>query len=185
MYGWEQCKKNITKMALLWDLQLSNGNWPPFCKGLVGDHCRDCSTCILAYMDSRGWGAPTPCAQFSSNLFSSNLLSSNFFRPIHFVQSYQVRLGQIRFSQYRLGLVSIGQVWLVQVRLGLDKNRRTKIGWTKSGSTRPPHLYIYKYIYSRNSPLRRPFPSPPGVPPSAEIFFRAPWVPHLGSLRRR
>ena len=31
-----------------------------FCKGWVSDHCRDRSICILAYMDSRGWGAPTP-----------------------------------------------------------------------------------------------------------------------------
>ena len=31
-----------------------------FYKGWVGDHCRDRSICILAYMDSRGWGSPTP-----------------------------------------------------------------------------------------------------------------------------
>ena len=28
-----------------------------FCKGWVGDHCRNHSICIIAYMDSRG---PTP-----------------------------------------------------------------------------------------------------------------------------
>ena len=31
-----------------------------FCKGWVGDHCRDRSICIMAYMDSRGWGEPIP-----------------------------------------------------------------------------------------------------------------------------
>ena len=31
-----------------------------FCKGWVGDHCRDRSICIMAYIDSRGWGEPTP-----------------------------------------------------------------------------------------------------------------------------
>ena len=33
---------------------------PSFCKGWVGDHCRDHSICIMAYMDSRGWGELTP-----------------------------------------------------------------------------------------------------------------------------
>ena len=31
-----------------------------FCKGWVSDHCCDRSICILAYMDSTGWVAPTP-----------------------------------------------------------------------------------------------------------------------------
>ena len=31
-----------------------------FCKGWVGDHCRDRSIHFMAYMASRGWGKPTP-----------------------------------------------------------------------------------------------------------------------------
>ena len=31
-----------------------------FCKGWVGDHCRNRSICSMAYMYSRGWGEPTP-----------------------------------------------------------------------------------------------------------------------------
>ena len=31
-----------------------------FCKGWIGNHCRDRSISIMAYMDSRGWGEPTP-----------------------------------------------------------------------------------------------------------------------------
>ena len=31
-----------------------------FCTGWVSDHCRDLSISNMAYMDSRGWGAPTP-----------------------------------------------------------------------------------------------------------------------------
>ena len=31
-----------------------------FCKGWVGDQCRDCSMCIMIYMDSRDWGKLTP-----------------------------------------------------------------------------------------------------------------------------
>ena len=31
-----------------------------FYKGWVGDHCRDRSIFIMTYMDSRGWGEPTP-----------------------------------------------------------------------------------------------------------------------------
>ena len=31
-----------------------------FCKGWVGDDCRDHSICIMACMESCGWGAPTP-----------------------------------------------------------------------------------------------------------------------------
>ena len=61
MYGWEQCKKNMTKMAnstmgyIALTRQLAS-----FCKGRVGDNCRDRSIFIMACMDSRGWGAPTP-----------------------------------------------------------------------------------------------------------------------------
>ena len=33
---------------------------PFFCKGWVGDHCRNRSICSRAYMYSRGWGEPTP-----------------------------------------------------------------------------------------------------------------------------
>ena len=39
-------------IALLW--QLSS-----FCKGWVGGHCRNRPICIMAHMDSGGWGEPT------------------------------------------------------------------------------------------------------------------------------
>ena len=31
-----------------------------FCKGWVGDHCRDRSICIMTHMDSKRWGEPIP-----------------------------------------------------------------------------------------------------------------------------
>ena len=36
------------------------GQLASFYKGWVGDHCRDHSIFIMTYMDSRGWGEPTP-----------------------------------------------------------------------------------------------------------------------------
>ena len=42
------------------------------CKGWISDHCRDRSICILAYMDSRGWGAPTPPIYTYKYIYSQN-----------------------------------------------------------------------------------------------------------------
>ena len=60
MYGWKQCKKKMTKMdnSLVGYIALLSARL--LCKGWVGDHFCDCSICIMAYMDSRGWDEPTP-----------------------------------------------------------------------------------------------------------------------------
>ena len=67
----ENSSSLVGYIALLWQLA-------SFCKGWVGDHCRDHSKCIIAYMDSKRVGCTHPIYIY---IYSLYILDAARFGP--------------------------------------------------------------------------------------------------------